>query len=516
MQNAELNKIIQKGMVIFMLKKTMCFIIAAVLTAALVIIPAEAADGELRGKTIILDAGHGLWNSNVYAGYDEQVAMLKLALKIKPILESHGATVLMTRPDEKNISVYARAAKVNIWALQAVKNVKQSEADEIDRLIAIMQSIIDDPEKNAAIYMNYPFDYDFERKIHPDLKKVFEYENHAAIRDNFLMISLHSNATGTPINASVSGANAFYMSNSHDWMKNYYTAYSYEKYSTNFAQKALDNIDNLGIKKRATEPACYVVIREHNVPAVLIENGFHTNDADRAKLLDDNFLDKLAEAYANAVIAYFSEIEPTESESESAESIPMQYLNAEDVKVSLNDHLIKWTQSPILSEGELYFCIEDIARISGYDSDATGILYRGETYELKTPLTSGGKLFISAGELLSIQKSVLWAEVKIDTAKLRVQFKINGQYEPKWDGPVPVFVNGELCVPLGPVLRLLGYTSERAETESKMLTIYRKGEAIYSTESDYVIIDDALYMSANRLNAIKTILWASFDYELLD
>ena len=492
-----------------MLKKTISFIIAAMLTAVLAMAPAgmvaEAAGGALRGRTVILDAGHGLGSSNVYEGYDEQVAMLKLALKIKPLLESHGATVFLTRPDEKNVSVYARTAKINIWALQAVKAARPGEAGEIDRLIKIMQSIIDDPETNAAIYMNYPFDYEYQRKIHPDLKKVFEYEGHAAVRDNFLMVSLHSNATGTPINTSVNGANAFYMANSHDCIRNYYTGYSYERYSANFANKVLNNLAKIGINKRGAEDACYVMVREHNVPAVLVENGFHTNDADRAKLLDDKFLDKLAAAYADAVLAYFAEI--------VLETPPAQHVSSKSIRVSLNGHSVNLTEDPILFEGEVYIGLEDIARISGYACDGSGILYRGERYELKKPLVSGGKVFIGAMELLSIQKSVLWAEVKIYTVNVKVQFTINKQYEPRWDSGEPAFANGVLCVPLGPVLRILGYT---AEHKDGLLTIYRRDQAIYETEDDYIIVGDNLYMAVYHLKAIERILWASFDAELVD
>jgi len=494
-----------------MLKKTISFVVAAVmLIAAFSSIPAnvaEAADGALRGKTIILDAGHGVGSTNIYAGYDEGATMFVLANKIKPMLESHGAAVRMTRPEKNNISVYIRAARVNIWALGAVKDAGQANAGEIDRLIGIMQEIIEDPEKNAAIYMNYPFDYDFNRVIHPDLKKAFEYENHSAIRDNFLMISLHSNATGSPINESINGANAFYMANEQEWIKNYYNGYSYEKYSLNFANKILDNLDKIGIKKRKAEADCYVVIREHNVPAVLIENGFHTNDADRAKLSDDKFLDKLAQAYTDAVIEYFSEIAPPETD-------PMQRINAKDVKVTMNGHFVNLTENPILFEGEIYFPAGDIARISGYAIDDSGILYRGEKYELQKPLVSGGKLYIGAAELFFIQEFVFWAEADIDASNVRVQFKINRQFEPKWDGSPPIFVKGELCVPLGPVLKLLGYTAERKDD---LLAIYRGNEAIYyATETEYMIISDTLYMSVNRLESIKDILWASFDVEALD
>jgi len=49
-------------------------------------------------------------------------------------------------------------------------------------------------------------------------------------------------------------------------------------------------------------------MREHNVPAVLVENGFHTNAQDRAKLSDDAFLGRLAKAYTDTIVDYFAGI----------------------------------------------------------------------------------------------------------------------------------------------------------------------------------------------------------------
>ena len=48
-----------------------------------------------------------------------------------------------------------------------------------------------------------------------------------------------------------------------------------------------------------------MVLREVNVPAVLVENGFHTNPQDRALLSDPNFRQSLAVAYRNAIVEYF-------------------------------------------------------------------------------------------------------------------------------------------------------------------------------------------------------------------
>ncbi|MCL1808053.1 MAG: N-acetylmuramoyl-L-alanine amidase [Oscillospiraceae bacterium] len=287
--------------------------------------PAEAAvEQDLHGRVVILDAGHGEGDSPGYAGYVEHVAMLKLAKKIKPLLEARGATVVLTRETDYNTPLHVRGGLINKLALETVKASKQQallsaatqrEADvlqadllELDRLLAIVQNIIDDPETYAPIYLNAPFDYTYKRKIHPDWQKVFEAEDHPEVQKRFLVISLHSNATAKPINTSLNGADAFYISNSGAKNANYYTSYSNEESSRAFAHLLLDNIDDLGIVKRKVSEQVYMIIREHNVPAVLVENGFHTNAGDRAKLSDDEFLDSLAQVYEASIAEYFNSV----------------------------------------------------------------------------------------------------------------------------------------------------------------------------------------------------------------
>ena len=283
----------------------------------------------LEGRVVVLDPGHGLWYTNKYSGYDEQVAMLNLALKIKPLLEARGATVYLARPTSENVSLPARAAFINILALEAVKNARLQESDEshdyaadiaeIDRLLEIMQSIVDDPEVNGRIYMNYRFEP--ERGIHPDLAKVFQYQDDSLIRNRFLVISLHSNATARPTDSSASGATAYYISNEHHNTRNYYTEYVYSDQSRHFGDVLLDHIAVAGLRKREAKVENFFMIREHNVPGVLVENGFHTNARDRANLQNDSFLDGLAVAYLNAITAYFNELPLPDSQT-TAPAVP--------------------------------------------------------------------------------------------------------------------------------------------------------------------------------------------------
>ncbi|MCL1810150.1 MAG: N-acetylmuramoyl-L-alanine amidase [Clostridiales bacterium] len=287
-------------------KVTAIFIVFAFMTTWMLHPAAATVEQGLQGRVVVLDAGHGLDYTNVYEGYDEQVAMLALAKKIKPHLEARGAKVLMTRETEEEIPLAVRVAMINKWALQAAKELGQGDPREIDRLLRIVQSVIDDPETNAPVYTNTPFDYTYTREAHPDWQRVFEYEGDPGIGSRFLVVSLHSNATTKPIDTSKNGVEVFYVSNSTKNNKNYYSNYSHEDRSLYFGELILGSIGRLGIEKRAVKDYYYMMIREHNLPCVLVENGFHTNSGDREKLMDDSFLDRLALIYADTISFYFA------------------------------------------------------------------------------------------------------------------------------------------------------------------------------------------------------------------
>jgi len=299
-----------------MYRKLVVFFLVIILLVSLSI-PASASSSDiLRGRVIILDAGHGAETTNYYRGYDEQVAMLAIARKIKPLLEAHGATVHMTRSSPANVLLSVRAAMANIWSLEALKTTMiQSSADlnssyaelyEIDRLINIMYKVITNPQGYESIYFNTPFSP--SKPIHPDLKRIFELQSDPVISDSFLFISLHSNATAIPIDTLVHGADIFHISNDHPSLTGYFTNYSHVERSMAFSEVLLDHIHKTGIQKQSVDTANFFVIRELNLPAVLAENGHHTNTADRTKLMDDEFLDKLALAYLDAIIDYFNNV----------------------------------------------------------------------------------------------------------------------------------------------------------------------------------------------------------------
>ena len=282
----------------------------------------NAGDGSLSGRVIVLDPGHGIGarGGGAYAGYVEHVRMFFLGHLIRAELESRGATVHMTRTTHEDVYITARPAMTNRWSLEALRHERLErlgyenlsdterhilyvEIGEIDQLIGIVDRIIAAPEWTAQIYMNYPFDDTHMTAIHPSWRRIFEFQDDPLIRYNWLFISLHSNATSWPINHAVNGADVFYMPNAF-----YFANYSHQDLERMFGEMLLDNIAPLGIRRNRVRDAHFLVIRETNIPAVLVENGYHTNERDRALLSCDDFMRRLAVVYADTIEAYFAAI----------------------------------------------------------------------------------------------------------------------------------------------------------------------------------------------------------------
>jgi len=275
----------------------------------------------LQGRVIILDAGHGAGADNIFAGYSEQRRMLFLARRIQAELEARGATVLLTREGDANVSLPVRAALTNKWSLQALREARvtelsyspysehlRDEIHEIDRLLEMIGRIIYDAETYAPIYTNTPF-CAYYATIHPEWRRVLELQNDPLIRYNFLKISLHSNATAGPvIDTSVHGADVFMSTNNNPRNRNYFANYSHTDVVHLFSDMLLDGINSVGIQRREIIPHHWFVIRETNVPAVLVENGFHTNARDRTNLMNDAFMARLALVYAQTIEDYFKAI----------------------------------------------------------------------------------------------------------------------------------------------------------------------------------------------------------------
>lgn len=305
--------------------------------------------GTLEGKIIILDAGHGA-GDNTYKDYSEGDTVYIIAKKLVPLLEQAGATVYETRPDEDNILLSVRTAIINKISLEYLIEVKNNQKTEVSylellkinadiermyELIACMEEIIED-SNNASKYLNYP--YSVNNSISDELLEIFEFQADEVLTENMLMISLHTNAySNTAIDGSLVLFEPFDTSEDVEY---YYNDYSHVEYVTVFAEEMLYELELIGFRNGGTRAQNLHMTRENNVPAALVETGFHTNDEDRERLQGDENLEKLANAYFNAIVSYYT-YDFTEIENQIEKNIDIKddeidiLINYADVAVSL-------------------------------------------------------------------------------------------------------------------------------------------------------------------------------------
>lgn len=302
--------------------KACCVTISAsMILASTPIYATENNDAKpLEGRIIMLDPGHGT-GSNVYEGYDEGLRMFDLTELLIPKLEELGATAYSTRYDSINVSLTDRVSMTNKLSLEVLKEDKylqmsissldeiaklREEITEINRLIGIMDNIIADNELGYTYY-RLPYSSSEDRVIHDDLKKIFEYQEEEVIESKMLFISLHSNATGKPYDETINGIRIYRVENDLSYNSTYYNNYTYSENNIFLSQTLIDYVGDLGFEKTSPMTNNFFVNREMNIPSILAENGFHTNEHDRNLLLDDDFLNDMADEYCEAIIEYFSQ-----------------------------------------------------------------------------------------------------------------------------------------------------------------------------------------------------------------
>ncbi len=118
-----------------------------------------------------------------------------------------------------------------------------------------------------------------------DLAQRKEIISHESID---LVVSIHMNKFS---DTSISGAMAFYQQGSVEGQK--------------LAQMVIDEVcEATARKRRLANPGDYFILRECACPAVLVECGFLSNAEEEQKLLDEAYLESIADAIARGVLSY--------------------------------------------------------------------------------------------------------------------------------------------------------------------------------------------------------------------
>jgi len=185
----------------------------------------------LAQRVIVVDAGHGGWDPGMVSGkVDEKDINLQIAHKLQHLLELGGATVIMTRDDDADLS-------------------KTKSGDmSVRRHIA-----------NAS---------------HADI-----------------FVSIHQNAFGS---AGVHGAQVFYFNESDN-----------SKKLAEAIQAQIKSFANPANRFNARANSNYFVLKQTEMPAVLVECGFLTNPSEKARLQTDDYQEKMAWSIYLGIVDYF-------------------------------------------------------------------------------------------------------------------------------------------------------------------------------------------------------------------
>jgi len=185
----------------------------------------------LTRKVIVIDAGHGGWDPGMVSGnIDEKDVNLSIAKKLQTFLEQGGATVIITRLDDSDLS-------------------NNKSGDMV-------------------------------------VRRTIANSSHADI-----FVSIHQNSFS---NTSVKGAQAFYFNESDNSLK-----------LATCVQARIKEFVDPSNKFQAKPNGNYYVLKQTEMPAVLVECGFLTNYAERQKLTNEEYQEKIAWGIYLGIVDYF-------------------------------------------------------------------------------------------------------------------------------------------------------------------------------------------------------------------
>ena len=237
--------------VIIMRKYKYIIISVAVIITSLLILKVRNASADVMeympvaNKIIVLDAGHGGIDPGAMNKDNtilEKDVNLEITKKLRDLLESSGATVIMTR--EKDVSLYQEDGN---------KTIRQKYNENLKN----RKKIID--ESNADI-----------------------------------IVSIHLNAFEQ---SKYSGAQTFYPKGKDDGKE-------LAQFIQDELKRVVDKENNRKIKPRDD----IYLLKNTNMPSVLIECGFLSNEKESQLLADSKYQDKIAWAIYVGIQKYLAEI----------------------------------------------------------------------------------------------------------------------------------------------------------------------------------------------------------------
>ena len=227
-------------------------------------------------KAVVLDPGHGGKDAGAigrrYHTKEKDMA-LRLALKIREILESNGIRVIMTRSDDTFIPLERRAQIANNSGADIFVSVhiNASRSHFLKGFECYyLSNATDDNARAVEAFENSSL------KLGEDARA-----QHSKVLDKTLWdLTLTENRLE----------------------------------SAELASHICDSVDkSLATSNRGIRSARFYVLKYTTIPAVLVEAGYISNRYEETKIKDPVFLDRIAEAVSDGILNYKKEYERTEA-----------------------------------------------------------------------------------------------------------------------------------------------------------------------------------------------------------
>ena len=227
--------------------------------------PSLAQQLGLKVKRIVLDPGHGGKDPGALAnGLQEKDIVLKFARQLKPVIEKEiGCEVLLTRDTDKFISLEERTAIANT--------------------------------QNADLFISIHLN----AHPSPEVRGMETYYLNLSTNAEAMRVAAMENATSTNQMSDLQNILQDIMQNSKIAESSRLAEQVHGAMVAGLSQNAFGKVQNLGVKQ-----APFYVLIGAQMPAILMELAFISNEEDVENLKSDKYLATMAQEIAKGVQAY--------------------------------------------------------------------------------------------------------------------------------------------------------------------------------------------------------------------
>ncbi|MCZ0717964.1 N-acetylmuramoyl-L-alanine amidase [Aerococcus kribbianus] len=197
-------------------------------------------------QVVMLDPGHGDGSGAQYAGVNEGTLNRQLAQQLTQELQSRGYTVISARPDATDVSLLNRSRQANV--------------SNADIFISLHHNSMGAANRGTATGIE-TFYYEYYNGVYPAINGAYHNDGQRLINSAYLAQQIQGNLIG-----------------------------------------------QTGAINRGVKTNTFSVLRETDIPAVLVEYGFGDNPSELRLLKSSAYQAKLVQGTADAVDTYFSNV----------------------------------------------------------------------------------------------------------------------------------------------------------------------------------------------------------------